>query len=141
MVLPGQISVWSCFRITNYTSDSHAFSTGSGLSGTSNISQLTMVPLQDTHAANSVIESDRMLLISGGFADSSFGTASSALFDGTTFIPYIMSLTSSGEPGFISSMFHSFSSFSFAQHRTCLYISEDCYRSYLISQTSCKSVL
>jgi hypothetical protein len=57
-----------------------------------------------------------MLLMSGNLADSSFGTASSALFDGTTFIPYIMSSTSSGTPGFISSLFHSFSSFSFAQH-------------------------
>lgn len=91
--------------------------TGSSLEGTSNISQLTMVPLQDTHSANGIIESDRMLLVSGALADSSFGSASSALFDGSTFIPYIMSASSTGGPGLVSSLFHSFSSFSFTQHR------------------------
>jgi hypothetical protein len=76
-----------------------------------------MVPLQNTHAVNGVIESDRMLLVSGALADSSFGIASSALFDGSTFIPYIMSSSSSGAPGLVASLFHSISNFSFTQHR------------------------
>ncbi|KAE9388872.1 hypothetical protein BT96DRAFT_1003780 [Gymnopus androsaceus JB14] len=63
------------------------------------ISQLAMVPLQDTHAANSIIESDQMLMISGSLDDSSFGNASSALFDGASFIPYIVSSTVSGSAG------------------------------------------
>jgi len=75
-----------------------------------------MVPLQNTHTANGVIESDRMLLVSGALVDSSFGIASSALFDGSTFIPYIMSSASSGAPGLVSSLFHSISNFSFTQH-------------------------
>ncbi|KAF9232806.1 cortical protein marker for cell polarity-domain-containing protein [Melanogaster broomeanus] len=57
---------------------------GSSLQGNSNISQLLMVPLQNTHSSNSVIESDRMLMISGALSDSSFGSASSVLFDGQT---------------------------------------------------------
>jgi len=72
--------------------------------------------LQNTHTANGVIESDRMLLMSGNLAGSSFGTASSALFDGSTLIPFITTSSYSGTPGFISSLFHSFSTFSFAQH-------------------------
>ncbi|EGO00155.1 hypothetical protein SERLA73DRAFT_167973 [Serpula lacrymans var. lacrymans S7.3] len=89
---------------------------GSSLQSTTNVSQLVMVPLQNTHAANSVIESDRMLMLSGSLADSSFGTASSVLFDGTNFIPYFSSMSSQGTLGFVSSLFYSYASFSFSQH-------------------------
>ncbi|OBZ68009.1 Polarized growth protein rax2 [Grifola frondosa] len=91
-------------------------SVGSTLQGATDVSQLTMVPLQNTHAANGVIEPDRVLMVSGSLSDSSFGNASSALFDGQTLTPYIVSTSSSGSPGTISSLFHSFSSFSFTQH-------------------------
>ena len=94
-------------------------SLGSTLQGATNVSQLAMVPLQDTHSANGIIEPDRMLLVSGSLSDSSFGNASSALFDGQTFIPYIISSSSSGTPGAISSLFTSLASFSFTQHREC----------------------
>ncbi len=78
-----------------------------------------MVPLQNTHSANGVVEPDRMLWISGSLADSSFGNASSALFDGQQIIPYVVSTTSSGDPGTIASLIFSFSSFSFNQRRKC----------------------
>jgi hypothetical protein len=83
-----------------------------------------MVPLQNIHTANSVIESDRMLLVSGALADSSFGIASSAL-DGSTFIPYILLSAPSGAPGLVSSLFHSISNFSFTQHRKFYHILKD----------------
>ncbi|KAF8891660.1 cortical protein marker for cell polarity-domain-containing protein [Infundibulicybe gibba] len=89
---------------------------GSTLQRDTTVSQLTMVPLQDTHAANGVIESDRMLLVSGTLADSSFGNASSALFDGQSFIPYIVSTSPSGTAGAVASLFHSIANFSFQQH-------------------------
>src|SRR6267154_5736288 len=88
---------------------------GSSLQGNTNISQLLMVPLLDMHAANSVIESDRMLMVSGALSDSSFGSASSVLFDGTSFIPYMATMTAQGALGTISSLFYSFASFSFTQ--------------------------
>ncbi|TFK54374.1 hypothetical protein OE88DRAFT_1189445 [Heliocybe sulcata] len=88
---------------------------GSGLEPSTNVSQLTMVPLQNTHSANGIIEPDRMLLVSGFLADSSFGNASSALFDGQNFIPYIMTRTADGDPGTISQVFHSLTTFSFTQ--------------------------
>ena len=74
-----------------------------------------MVPLQNTHTANGIIESDRMLWISGSLSDSAFGNASAALFDGQQIIPYIVSSSSSGTPGTISALIHSFASFSFNQ--------------------------
>lgn len=92
-------------------------SSDSGFEGTTNVSQLTMVPLQDQHDANSIIESDRMLLVSGAIASSSFGNASSVLFDGESFIPYIKTSTEAGLPGLVSSLFSSIQNFSFTQRR------------------------
>ncbi|KAF9047276.1 cortical protein marker for cell polarity-domain-containing protein [Panaeolus papilionaceus] len=80
------------------------------------VAQLTMVPLQNTHAGNSIIQSDRMLMISG-LLSTSAGNASSALFDGENVIPYIVSTSSTGSTGTVSSLFHSFSSFSFDKRR------------------------
>ncbi|KAI0314914.1 cortical protein marker for cell polarity-domain-containing protein [Amylostereum chailletii] len=97
--------------------DGHAWtSLSSTLQPSTEVSQLTMVPLQDTHGANGVIEPDRMLLVSGVLEDSSFGNASSALFDGSSFIPYIVASSATGGSGAVSALFHSLASFSFSQH-------------------------
>ncbi|KAH7905622.1 cortical protein marker for cell polarity-domain-containing protein [Hygrophoropsis aurantiaca] len=87
----------------------------STLQSTTNVSQLVMVPLQNTHLGNSIIESDRMLMISGALMDSSFGSASAALFDGVNWIPYITAVSTQGTLGLVSSLFYSFANFSFAQ--------------------------
>lgn len=76
-----------------------------------------MVPIQETHTGNSVIEADRMLMISGMLTDPVFGNASSALYDGQNFIPYIVSTSPTGDSGAVASLFHSFSTFSFSRHR------------------------
>ncbi|TCD62606.1 hypothetical protein EIP91_006652 [Steccherinum ochraceum] len=89
---------------------------GSGFGSASDISQLVMVPLQNTHTANSIVESDRMLLLSGSVSDSTFGNASSVLYDGQQFIPYIVSSSPSGSAGAVSSLIHSLAQFSFSQH-------------------------
>lgn len=81
------------------------------------ISQLAMVPLQSSHAANGIIQSDRMLMVNGALSDKSFGNVSSALFDGEAFIPYIVSTSPAGASGFIAAIFRSFSSFSFNPRR------------------------
>ena len=85
------------------------------------VMQLAMVPLQNTHSGEGVIESDRMLMISGALDDSSFGNASSALYDGQSYIPYIVSSSSAGTAGAVAALFHSFSNFSFAQRRACIF--------------------
>lgn len=94
----------------------------SGFEDATNISQLTFVPLQDQHSANSIIEQDRMLLVSGSLISSSFN-ASSALFDGQTFTPFISTSTESGGAGFVSSLFSSIQNFSFVQRRKYWFIS------------------
>jgi hypothetical protein len=76
-----------------------------------------MVPVIDPHQTNGVIQDDRMLLLSGALSSSSFGDASSVLFDGQSFVPYIVSTSTSGSPGAVSGIVHSFTSFSFARRR------------------------
>lgn len=76
-----------------------------------------MVPVTSAHQSSGLIQSDRMLLLSGFLSSSSFGDASSVLFDGQSFIPYIVSASTSGSPGAVSGLIHSFTSFSFARRR------------------------
>jgi len=90
---------------------------GTTFQGATTVSQLSMVPLQDTHSSNTIIEPDRMLLISGSLASNSFGNVSAALFDGQNFFPYFVSTSPSGGAGFVSQLFHSLASFSFNQRR------------------------
>lgn len=90
---------------------------GSDFDGTSAVTQLAMVPLQNQHSAQGMIEGDRMLLLSGSLVVSSFGQASSMLFDGENFIPYIASASTSGSAGYVSGLFNSIANFSFAQRR------------------------
>ncbi|KZT42478.1 hypothetical protein SISSUDRAFT_1069414 [Sistotremastrum suecicum HHB10207 ss-3] len=87
----------------------------SALGTSSVVQQLLMVPLVNKHAANSIIESDRMLMISGSLKSSN-GTSSATLFDGQQFIPYLVTENDSGSSGSVSSFFHSLSTFTFNQH-------------------------
>lgn len=92
-------------------------SVGSNLRDSENVAQLTMVPLQDTHDSNGVIEADRMLMVSGSLAVSDYGNTSSALFDGQTFIPYLVSSSPSGSSGIVAGLFRSLSTFDFTQRK------------------------
>jgi hypothetical protein len=89
---------------------------GSDFDGTSAVSQLVMVPLQNQHSAQGMIEDDRMLLVSGNLV-SSFGQASSMLFDGENFTPYLVSASASGGAGSVAGLFNSLANFSFVQRR------------------------
>ncbi|KAG8932932.1 hypothetical protein FRC01_011649 [Tulasnella sp. 417] len=91
----------------------------SGWTGNTIIHQLKLVPLQDTHTSNSILESDRMLLISGAIDSSTQGSMSSTLYDGQTFYPYLVAASADGSPGSVSSFFNSYSTFSF-NHRKFL---------------------
>lgn len=87
---------------------------GSSFAEGTTVAQLAMVPLQNTHDANSIIQSDRVLMISGALSTAA-GNASAALFDGQSVIPFFVSSSANGDPGSISSLFHSFTSFSFSK--------------------------
>ncbi|KAH9956897.1 cortical protein marker for cell polarity-domain-containing protein [Russula dissimulans] len=88
---------------------------GSAFGGLSNVSQLAMVPLQNQHSTQGLIEADRVLFVSGSLDIPSYGQVSSMLFDGQSSIPYIVSASTSGNPGSVAGLFNSLANFSFSQ--------------------------
>ena len=106
-----------CIRIRRGNRWLNSIVLGSSLDSTTDVTQLMMVPLQNTHDANALIQSDRVLMLSGALTDSVFGNASAALFDGQSFIPYIVTASASGTAGVLYGLIHSFTTFSFTQKR------------------------
>nr|XP_019004277.1 uncharacterized protein I203_03436 [Kwoniella mangroviensis CBS 8507]OCF67738.1 hypothetical protein I203_03436 [Kwoniella mangroviensis CBS 8507] len=77
------------------------------------VSQLAFVPMKSEHEPQGSIESDRMLMVSGDLYLDNSGNVTSALYDGSTFYPYLVGTSSSGDLGSGSSLFWSESDFSF----------------------------
>lgn len=84
------------------------------LESTSVVQQLSFVPLTKAHDGNSVMENDRMLMVSGALALNGQGTYSTALYDGSSWHPYVKSTASDGSPGAVAGVFNSNNSFSFS---------------------------
>lgn len=65
---------------------------------------LSVLQLKDSHASNDLVDRSMTLLITGELNLPSFGNASAALFNGTTFAPFILSTSGNG-PGSLSQLF------------------------------------
>ncbi|KAI4115147.1 MAG: hypothetical protein LQ345_004199 [Seirophora villosa] len=77
----------------------------SGMLGDQTIIQgLSMLSLNDNHAKNDLVPQGMTLLLTGSLSLPNFGNASAALFDGTSFAPFILSTSGSG-PGSLSQLF------------------------------------
>lgn len=84
----------------------------------SGVQQLVFVPMSDRHSSNEIMETNRMLLVSGDLAVN--GTSvSSALFDGETWHPYLVSTASDGASGIISQLFYSVKNFNLSNASKC----------------------
>lgn len=78
----------------------------SGLSTGSQIYDLQFVPLLKKAAtSNSIMSSNRNLLVLGNLNLTGNGTVSGALFDGAAYSPYLLSNTASGQAGTIRTLF------------------------------------
>ena len=80
------------------------------------VSQLAFVPLVEQGNATGSIEKDRMLMVSGDLYLDNEGNATTALYDGTSMMPYLVGTTSTGTLGTASTLFWSSTSFSFTVH-------------------------
>ncbi|KAF2753238.1 hypothetical protein EJ05DRAFT_419255, partial [Pseudovirgaria hyperparasitica] len=69
------------------------------------ISALQVMPLTDDHDNNDLMEGNRALLVMGQLNVPNYGNASSALYDGRTFTPFIISSSSRNTGGIISHAF------------------------------------
>jgi hypothetical protein len=90
---------------------------GGSLQAGSRVQQLSFVPLDQQHSGNDIIQKDRLLMVSGALSLASVGTVSSALFDGSNFVPFINTANADGSPGTVASLFYSSSSFQLAKRR------------------------
>ncbi|KAK0546919.1 hypothetical protein OC845_004366 [Tilletia horrida] len=65
------------------------------------IQQLTFVPILRAHGGNSILENNRLLVVSGILELSSFGNISSAFFDGSSWQPFLLGAGSEGSRGIV----------------------------------------
>lgn len=84
--------------------------------GTS-IANLAFVPLSKEHDASGTIQKNRMLMATGNVFLAGQGNASSALYDGRQWYPYLVGSSPTGDLGAGSSLFWSESNFSFTLGR------------------------
>ncbi|KAL8738948.1 MAG: hypothetical protein Q9181_000331 [Wetmoreana brouardii] len=100
----GKSSNGSAFLLKYDGSKFHAISGDGGLGDQTTIQGLSMLSLGDNHDKNDLVPQSMTLLITGSLNLPDFGNASAALFNGTTFTPFILSTSGSG-PGSLSQLF------------------------------------
>lgn len=65
---------------------------------------LQVLSLSDSHRDTDLLDGNQVLLATGRLNFTNFGYVSAALFNGTDFSPFILSVTSSGDPGSLSQL-------------------------------------
>lgn len=66
---------------------------------------IQVLPLSKNHDKSDLIDQDQDLLLLGQINITNFGTASGALFNGTTLVPFLLSTTAQNTPGSLSQVF------------------------------------
>ena len=89
--------------LVKYDGSSYS-SVGDGLGKETTILGLSVLHVKKKHDSNDLVPDDMILLVTGQLNLPSFGNLSAALFNGTTFSPFILS-TSGNSPGSISQLF------------------------------------
>lgn len=77
-------------------------SVGDTLGKTTRIRGLQVLSMLKGHDKNDLLDRDKTLLVTGQLNLPNFGNASAALFDGTTFTPFILSTSANNSPGSLS---------------------------------------
>ncbi|KAI0125913.1 cellular morphogenesis protein [Xylariales sp. AK1849] len=80
-------------------------SSGVSLGADTVISSLQVFSVKTNHDSSSLVDANQVLMITGSLAIPGFGTASSALFNGTTLQPYALSSNTGGAAGSIAKIF------------------------------------
>lgn len=79
--------------------DSGLFGAGTDIRG------IQVLSLSEDHDSSNLIDRDQDLLLMGQINVTDFGTASGALFNGTTLVPFLLATTSENTAGSLSSIF------------------------------------
>ncbi len=67
----------------------------------SGISQLTLFPISEAHQSNTILEDNRLLVVSGALSTRSSGNVSSALYDGNGWTPFLRAIELNGGSGVV----------------------------------------
>ena len=103
---------WVAGKSTNgsaflmYYDGSHFRSVVDSLGKDTTILGLSVLSLSKNHESNDLVPSNMVLLVTGQLNLPNFGNVSAALFNGTTFSPFILSTSGNG-PGSLSGLFSS----------------------------------
>ncbi len=65
------------------------------------ISQLTFVPISKAHPSNSILEDNRLLVVSGALSTQDYGNLSSVFFDGQSYSPFLIATNLDGSSGIV----------------------------------------
>lgn len=76
-----------------------------GLGESTSIRGLQLMTLTQNHDSSALIDSDKILLITGSIDVPDYGNASAVLFNGTTFQPFVLTSSESGGQGSLARMF------------------------------------
>jgi Rax2 C-terminal beta propeller domain len=66
---------------------------------------ISVLQLSSNHPSNSILPSDKVILLSGSILIPDFGPVSAVFFTGQSFIPYLLTSTLTGTPGLITGLF------------------------------------
>ena len=100
----GQSKNNSAFLVKYDGNSNSYFPVAEGLGPQTTIQGLSVLQLTKGHAQNNLVPNNMVLLVTGQLNLTGFGNASAALFNGTTFSPFILA-TSGNSPGSLSQLF------------------------------------
>lgn len=84
--------------------DGGRWQTIGGLEWTSTVRAIQVFTLTENHAATDLLQQDQALMVLGDLQIPNYGNASAALYNGTTFTPYLLSNVQGGGPGSIATV-------------------------------------
>ncbi|KAK9899042.1 hypothetical protein P389DRAFT_42803 [Cystobasidium minutum MCA 4210] len=85
--------------------------------GGSDVQQLLLAPITSENDNDYFLKNDRVLMVSGQLNLARSGPASSAIFDGSAWYPYLLSTTASGAAGTIAGFFYPANTIQFGRHQ------------------------
>jgi hypothetical protein len=85
--------------------DNNAWTAVSGLEAGTEIRGLQVLMLSDNHDSADLMPNNEVLMLTGSINVANFGNASAALFNGTTFQPFILTNRNDGSQGTLSRLF------------------------------------
>lgn len=85
--------------------DGKSWTTVGGLESSTSIRGLQLMGVTTNHASSTLVDSNKVLLITGSIETAEYGNSSAVLFNGTIFQPFVLTNTADGGQGSLTRMF------------------------------------